>query len=101
MDSNNNNFNPSPQVEKPKTHGVAIAALVCGIVSWFINPLYLVVLAAIVLGIVGLIITKGSTNKILSGVGLGLGVLGMIVQIILDIIITFFTGGLGVCSLFI
>ena len=98
MDFNNNNF---PQYEKPKTHCVAIAALVCGIVGWFINPLYLVVLAAIILGIIGLIITKGSTNKTLSGVGLALGVVGMIAQIILDIVLTILTGGLGFCSLFL
>ena len=54
--------------QPPKNNGVGIAALVCGLVSLCCcNPLYLVSLAAIVLGIIGMC-TKGcSTGLSLSG----------------------------------
>ena len=81
--------------EKPKLHGVALAAIICAGVGFFFNPLSLVLPAAIVLGIIGLIITKGTTNKLLSGLGLGIGVVAMAVQFIVDLLLSVFTFGLS------
>jgi len=78
--------------------GISIAALVCGIVCFFFNPLYLVCLAAIVLGIVGLC-KPGS--KSMAGWGLGLGIIGGIAQFALDLLITIFSFGLGFFSFFL
>ncbi len=80
-----------PVVDKStKIRGVTIASLCCGIACFFINPLYLTCLAAVVLGIVGLCMPG---KKALAGVGIALGVVGFVVQFIIDIILSIFTMG--------
>ena len=78
-----------------KSNGVAIAALVCGLISFFgcCNPLYLVSLAAVVLGIVGM--TKKNCSTGMSVAGLVLGCLGALIWVVVDIITIPFTMGLG------
>ena len=81
------------QPEEKKSNGVSIAALVCGLLSLCCcNPMYLVSLAAIVLGIVG-ISQKNSSNKGMAITGLVLGSLAIVVSIIVDIILLPFTLG--------
>lgn len=82
-----------------KTNGVGIAALCCGIAGFFINPIYLVSLAAVILGIVGLCM-KGK-SKGMAVAGLILGICACICQLIIDIIVTVFSFGIGFITFFI
>jgi hypothetical protein len=86
-------FNEFVEVEpKPKKNGWAIASLVCGIVSLCCcNPMYMVSLAAVITGIVGLMGNKGSKGMAITGIVLG-GV-AVLVGIVLDILLLPFTFG--------
>ena len=81
-------------MKENKASGVAVASLVCGIAGFFCNPLSLVCLAAIVLGIVGLA-TAGSRPKGTAVAGLCLGIAGAICQFIADLILSVFTLGMS------
>ena len=81
-------FYPVP----PKKNGAAIASLICGIIAFLINPLYLVSVAGIVTGIVGLC-SQGSKGKAV--VGIILSFIALAIQIVLDIILSVFTFGLS------
>ena len=70
---------------------VCLLAMILGIVSFFINPLYLVSIAAIVLGIIGHV--KSFAYKNWAIAGWICGGAGLIVQIFVDIFCTF---GLGI-----
>lgn len=94
MDSQFNQIPTQPEVSK-KNSGVAIAALVCGIVGFIINPAYLVSIAAIVLGIVGL--CQKNYSKGMAVTGLILGCVSLVVGFILDLILSVFTMGLSFC----
>lgn len=85
--------------EEKKVSGVAIAALICGCVGFIINPFYLVSVAAIVLGIVGLALPNSPKGMSLAGLLTGIG--SIVWQIILDTLLTIFTMGLGFFSAFI
>lgn len=83
-----------------KASGVSVAALICGIFGFFCSPFYLVNLAAIILGIVGLATANGRP-KGMATAGLILGITGAIWQFVMDIILTIFTMGFGGISFFI
>ena len=87
-------FNEFVEVEpKPKKNGWAIAALVCGIVSLCCcNPMYMVSLAAVITGIVGLMGNKGSKGMAITGIVLG-GV-SLIIVVILEFVFGFLSMGL-------
>ena len=85
--------------EEKKTSGLAIASLVCGIASLIINPCYLVSLAAIVLGIIGLSLRCGGKGMALAGLLVGSG--SIVIWVIIDTIATIVSGGLGFFSYFI
>lgn len=85
---------PTPPASEPlakQNNGVGLAALIVGIVALFfaIIPIlsfiaWLPALAAIVLGIVGLVL-KGR-KKLFAGLGLGLGIVAWIVAIIVSVV---------------
>lgn len=78
-------------VEK-KSNGVAIAALVCGIVSLCCcNPLYLVSLLAVILGIIGVANNNGGKGMAITGIILG--IVAVCLGILLDIILLPLTFG--------
>lgn len=85
--------------EKPKGSGCSIAALICGIAAFIINPCYLTCLAAIILGIVG--ISRKEPSKGMAIAGLILGIVAIALQILGDILITVFSFGMGFFSFFI
>ena len=87
----NNQYNYTP-VPVKRNNGVAIAALVCGIISIVFSPLGLVSLAAIVLGIVGICLP--GTSKGMSITGLVLGVASPIVHFVVDTILSTISFGL-------
>ncbi len=68
-----------------KESGVGVAAMICGIVSFLCNPFYLVVMAAVILGIVG-IATANGRPKGMAITGLILGIVATGCQIIIDIL---------------
>ena len=87
-------------VEKKPSNGLAIAALVCGLVALFcINPAYLVSIAAVILGIIALC-TK-CRSKAMAIVGLCLGAGSILWGLLMDTLATIFTGGLGFVSYFL
>lgn len=88
-------FNNMVDLEpKPKKNGWAIAALVCGIVSLCCcNSMYMVSLAAIITGIIGLMGDKGSKGMAIAGIVLG-GVSALI-GVVVDIITLPLTFGTG------
>ena len=73
------------QVTQKKTSGVAIAAFVCGLVSFLCcNPFYLVSLAAVILGIIGL--CTAAEPKWMTITGLILGAVAIPICICIDIL---------------
>lgn len=83
----------SDHVQQKRINGWAIAALICGLVSLLVtNPLYLVSLAAIILGIVGL--TRAS-GKGMAVAGIITGGVAVVCGILWDIIMLPITFGLG------
>lgn len=87
-------YQPPQQPAPKKAKGVSVASLVCGIVGFFCNPLYLVNLAAIICGIIG-IATSKEEPKGMAIVGLILGIVGIGVQVTVDLLVTIFSFGLG------
>lgn len=87
-----------PQYQPPqqpkKSNGVAVAALILGIVGFFCNPLYLVNLAAIFCGAFGCASAKVQP-KGMAIAGLILGIVGIGVQLTVDLLITTLSFGLG------
>ena len=79
--------------EEKKVSGVAIAALICGCVGFLINPFYLVSIAAIVLGIVGLALPNRPKGMALAGLLTGIG--SAVCQFVLDLVLSVFTMGLS------
>lgn len=83
-----------PQYQQPnRSNGVGTAALVCGVVGFLFNPVYVVSIAAVVLGIIGLCM-KGK-KKGTATAGLILGFSSFIVQFILDLLLSVVTFGLS------
>lgn len=82
----------APTVNKT-SNGVGVAALVCGIICFFCNPFYLVCLAAVILGIVGL--CQAGKPKGAAIAGLILGIAGTITQVIIDFLLSIFTMGIS------
>lgn len=80
-----------------KESGVGLAALICGIVCFFFNPMYAVSLAAVILGIVGIARAGKDSPKTMAIIGLCLGGASMLVSVIIDIILIPFTWGLSFC----
>lgn len=73
--------------------GMCVASLVLGIVGFFINPIYVVSILAIIFGAIGLNSTGPNSGK--AQTGIILGVIAICVQIALDCVLTLFTAGLG------
>ncbi len=94
MDYQYNNVDPG----KKDLTGVCTWALITGIVAFFCNPLYLMPLAAIILGIIG--IANGGSKKGMAIAGLVCGIIAIPVQIGLDLlassVITVGTLGYGI-----
>ena len=73
---------------------VSIVSMVLGIVAFFFNPFYASCLAAIVTGIVGLSTSQGRP-KGFAIAGLVLGGVALVMQFIVDLVLSFFTFGLS------
>ena len=73
--------------------GLCTAALVLGIIAFFINPLYILSILAIIFGAIGS--GKNSSKKGSARVGIVLGIISLIIQFSLDLVITIFTFGMG------
>ena len=72
--------------EEPNDNkGLAVASLICGIISFFcVNPCYLVSLAAIITGCVYLG-KKGTSSKGMAIAGLILGIASIVIGVIVDL----------------
>ena len=81
-----------PQYDTSKD-GICMAALILGIVAFFINPIYAVSILAIIFGAMGM--NSRSINASKAKVGLILGIASIGVQFIFDLLITIFTFGVG------
>ena len=87
--------------EEKKTDALAVGSLVCGICSFVINPSYLVSMAAIVLGCIGLFQNKNSKGMKIAGIATGaasilLGWLTAIAIIVIYFLYVFFVIFLGI-----
>ena len=71
----------------PQKNGLCTAALVLGIASFFVDPMYLVSLTGLILGIVGITRKPTPTNKSCGVWGIILSSCGFVVQLILDILL--------------
>lgn len=67
-----------------KGNGICVAAMVLGILSCCCDPLFLVLIAAIVLGFVGLF--GNYSGKWMAGVGLGFSALTIVIEIVAAIL---------------
>lgn len=79
--------------------GAATAALICGILAFVVNPMYIVSFIAIITGFVGN--SKKYSNKGLAVAGLILGFLSLATQLVVDLLVTIFSFGMGFISFFI
>jgi len=88
----NNTVNNTANNTQPQNtaSGVSIASLCCGIAGFCINPFYLVNLAAIITGIIG-IAQAGNKPKGMAIAGLCLGVAGAMCQFVVDLLFGFTT----------
>ena len=84
--SNNSGF-PTKQ-----SSVVCIISLICGIIAFPYNPLYLMSVGALVTGIIGL--TGYRDSKILAVIGLILSVASFVVHLVVDFLIGFVLPGL-------
>ena len=74
------------QPQEKKSNGVSIASFVCGLVSLCCcNPMYLVSLAAVILGIVG-ITQKNNPNKGMAIAGIIIAAVGVVLSIVITIL---------------
>ncbi len=79
MDNSNQNYQPSANNGK----GLSVAGLVCGIISAVLAWFYMINIAALVLGIIGLVCAvKGRTQARSVGAPSGLGTAGLVISII-------------------
>ncbi len=91
-----NNYNRNVEQDwRPKRtyESVALAALICGIVSIVFNPGSMLAPTAIILGIVAL--CNRTTSRGHATVGLICGAVGLVLHAILDTLFTIATFGLG------
>ena len=72
---------------------MGIAALILGILAFFVNPCYICSILAIVLGIVSM---RGP-YRTLGTVGMILGIASMVLQFIVDLVLIPFTFGASFC----
>lgn len=70
---------------------MGIAALILGILAFFVNPCYICSILSIVLGIVSM---RGP-YRTMGMVGMILGIASVVVQLGMDILITIFSFGMG------
>ncbi len=88
-----NNYYPVQEVPQ-KASGVSVASLVCALVAFVFNPLSLLHIVAIILGIVGCATANGRPKGIAIA-GIILGCVCIVWQGILDIVLAMFTFGLS------
>lgn len=73
--------------------GMCVAALILGIVGFFLNPFYVCSILSIVFGAIGM--KANGEKSSLAKVGLILGIANFGIQFILDLITTICTAGMG------
>ncbi len=109
MDYNNNynegttntydsTYSTYEEVAAPDKNTIALVGMILGIVGFFLNPLYLVSVAAIILSIIG-VCKKNAPRRGMAIAGIILGGVSMACQGIVDFLLTIFTG-IGVISIF-
>lgn len=76
--------------------GLCVAALVLGIVGFFMNPVYACSILAVIFGVIG--IKANGPKNTLAKAGLGLGIGSFVVQFGMDVLITILTFGMGAFS---
>ncbi len=85
FDSNTLRTTPEP-VPQPKTSGLAIASLICGITAWTILPIFLTAIAAVITGHMAKKEIKASGGTLSGGgmatAGLILGYLNIVLFIV-------------------
>ncbi len=87
-------YSPIYQQQPVKTtSGAATAALVCGIIAFFFNPLYLISIVAIITGFVGIAAKPSNKGSAVGGVILGF--ISLATQFVLDLVLSVFTFGLS------
>lgn len=92
---NPNAYTPAYEAEEStKASGVCVASLICSLVAFIFNPLSLLHIVGIVLGIVGCA-TSGNRPKGMAIAGIILGCICILWQGIVDIILSVFTFGLS------
>ena len=83
---------------KPDYENLCVIAFVFGILGFFFDPLYLISLAAIIMGIIGH--ANMGSKKTLGMLGWILGLASLICQIIFDFVCSVSTCGIGLVSIF-
>ena len=83
-------------LEKPQKNTIGTISLICALIAFILNPLYILPSVAFILGIVGLIVGLCSHKPVGTSVaGLILSIGAYIVQIVVDTLITIITLGFG------
>lgn len=90
---NSVNYDTTGAVNSDSKDGMCMASLILGIVGFFINPVYICSILAIVFGAIGMKSEGQNAGK--AKVGLILGIVAIGIQILADTIITIITLGAG------
>lgn len=105
MNNENENWQQMPYQQPDYTYqnpvadtkdGLCIAALVLGIVGFFLNPIYACSVLAIIFGAIGMKPNGPKSNMAKAGLGLGIG--SLVLQFGMDLLITICTFGAGFFS---
>ena len=84
---------PATEPKKP-LHPLSLISFILGLVGFLFNPLYLMPVASIATGIIGICLAKDSRSKTFSGIGIGLGAVSFVAQLIADILLSVISFGI-------
>lgn len=83
-------------LEKPQKNGIGTAALICAIIAFIFNPLYILPSVAFILGVVGLIVGLCNHKPVVTSIaGLLIAIFTGVVQLVVDLILAIPTLGLS------
>jgi len=102
IDPETNTIREIPALQKPKTSGLAIASLVCGIAAWTLLPILVTAVAAVVTGQMAKREVKSKPDTVsgngmaTAGLILGWAQIALVSLALIAFLVILLTGNLGV-----
>lgn len=98
MDYNQNSYDEVYNEPEPQLNICGLIGTIIGAIAFCINPCYILSIAAIALGIIGLCLKDMKRALAFWAIGLGIG--AIIFQVVADTLLSVFSMGLGSISYF-